>query len=120
MHKFIIDENISPVIADIFRSSGLEAYHVNEMKTKKNQRIRDDQLRKYSLHKDYIIVTKDDDFVKSYIARKVPDKLIYIYGLDNKSDLIKRIKSCVKMIPSLITKDDFLEINRNEIKIPFK
>ena len=73
--KFIIDENLSPVVSAIFRSHSLNAFHVNEMKSKKKQRVIDDQLRRLTIQKGYVIVTKDDDFVKSYVSRKVPDKL---------------------------------------------
>lgn len=117
--KFIIDENISPEIATLFKQAGLEAYHVNELKGHQKQRITDDQLRRLTLQKGYIIVTKDDDFVKSYVSREVPEKLIFLHGLDNKESLIKRMATVIPKIIQLIEEHNFIEINENEIRFPF-
>lgn len=117
--KFLIDENLSPEVSVIFRNSGLEAYHVNELKAYKNQRVKDDQLRHLALFKQYIIVTKDDDFVRSYVSRKVPEKMIFIYGMDDKPKLLGRIEECLQELVRLIRNYDFIEVNENEIRLPF-
>ncbi len=117
--RFIIDENLPPDLVVIFRSENLEAYHVNEMKGHQKQRIIDDQLRRLSIQKGYIIVTKDDDFVKSYVDRKVPNKLIFIHGLENKESLLTRLKEVIPEIKSLIVLHDFIEIGANSVKLPF-
>lgn len=117
--KFIIDENLSPVVSAIFRSHSLNAFHVNEMKSKKKQRVIDDQLRRLTIQKGYVIVTKDDDFVKSYVSRKVPDKLVYIYGLNEKETLLSRMNEVAPQLISLLETNDFIEVNPNEIRFPF-
>ncbi|WP_420318799.1 DUF5615 family PIN-like protein [Ekhidna sp.] len=117
--KFIIDENISPQVADIFRSHGLQAFHINEMKSHKNQRVVDDQLRRLTIQKGYIIVTKDDDFVKSYVSRKVPEKLVFIYGINEKEPLLARMQEVVPQLSALLETHDFIEIKPNEIRLPF-
>ncbi len=116
--KFIIDENLSPELTHIFIDAGLEAYHINEMKAHSKQRILDDQLRRLIIQKGYIIVTKDDDFVKSYVSRKVPEKLIFIFGLDKKASLLKRMKEVVPKIHKMISIHDFIEINPFEVRFP--
>ena len=68
--KFIIDENLSPELANLFRDSGLDTYHVNELKVNQKQRVIDDQLRRLTVKKGYVIVTKDDDFVKKSCKQK--------------------------------------------------
>lgn len=117
--KFIIDENLSPEVCSIFRNEDLEAYHVNEMKTHKKQKVRDDQLRHLALFKQYVIVTKDDDFVRSYVSRKVPEKMIYIYGMNEKAALLERLTECITEVASLISSHDFIEVNENEVRLPF-
>ena len=117
--KFIIDENISPQVAAIFRSFGLSATHINEMKSNKKQRVVDDQLRRLAIQKGYIIVTKDDDFVKSYVSRKVPEKLVYIYGINEKEPLLSRMKEVAPQISSLLETHDFIEVNDREVRFPF-
>ncbi|WP_089355649.1 DUF5615 family PIN-like protein [Ekhidna lutea] len=117
--KFIIDENISPQVAVIFRSHGLHAYHINEMKSNKKQRVKDDQLRSLTIHKGYIIVTKDDDFVKSFVSRKIPEKLIFVYGLEQKESLLTRMEEVIPDLTPLLEKHDFIEINAHEVRFPF-
>lgn len=103
----------------MFRSEQLQAYHVNEMKGHQKQRIIDDQLRRLAIQKGYIIVTKDDDFVKSYVDRKVPSKLIFIHGLEKKESLLTRMKEVIPEIKALIEHHDFIEIGSNSIRLPF-
>lgn len=117
--KFIIDENITPEVIPLFKQAGLDAYHVNEMKSHQKQRITDDQLRGLTLRKGYVIVTQDDDFVKSYVDREVPEKLIFLYDLNHKESLLSRMKEVIFEIGYLLTSHNFVEINPTEIRFPF-
>ncbi|MEO9868838.1 DUF5615 family PIN-like protein [Ekhidna sp.] len=116
--KFIIDENLPPDLTELFRSEGLESYHVNDIKAKKKQRVLDDQLRRLAIQKGYIIVTKDDDFVRSYVSRKVPDKVVFIYGLEKKESLLSRMKEVIPQLLKLLSNHDFIEVKENELKFP--
>ncbi|WP_436516199.1 DUF5615 family PIN-like protein [Ekhidna sp. To15] len=120
MYTYIIDENLTPDLADLFRSAGLNVAHVNEIKANQKQRIIDDQLRRLAIQKGYIIVTKDDDFVKSYVSREVPERMIFIYGLDRKETLLIRMKEVLPQIETLMSKHNFIEINESEIRFPFE
>ncbi len=117
--KFIVDENITPEAVEIFRSHQLEAYHVNQLKQHSKHRVIDDQLRSLSLRKGYVIITKDDDFVKSYVSRKVPEKIVFIYGLDTKEALISAFQKLVPELEELLKSHDFIEVTSQEIKFPF-
>ena len=117
--KFLIDENLTPDLVKLFLEKGLNAYHVNELKGRKSQRIIDDQLRRLTLNRNYIIMTKDDDFVKSFVDRKVPEKLIYIIRLDQKEAILHRMEDIVGELPDLMELHDFIEINPTELRFPF-
>ena len=117
--KFVVDENLTPDLAALFRKEGLDAYHINEMKSHKKQRVVDDQLRRLSIQKGYVIITKDDDFVKSYVSRKVPDKMIFIHGSNEKESLLTRMKEVAPHLSTLLETHDFIEVNNKEIRFPF-
>lgn len=117
--KFLIDENITPAVVAIFTRNGLHAHHINQFKSTKTQRIHDDQLRRLSLYREYVIVTRDDDFVSSYVSRKVPDQMIFIYNLDKKDILLDTFSRHIDKIPGLVRQYDFLEINDQGIRMPF-
>lgn len=117
--KFIIDENITPELCSIFRAAALLAHHVNALKSHSKQQIKDDQIRHLSLFKGYIVVTKDDDFVKSFVSRKVPEKVVFLHGLDKKKDLLSCMQAHVASLPSLLKQHDFIEVNASGIRLPF-
>jgi predicted nuclease of predicted toxin-antitoxin system len=117
--KFLIDENITPDLLALFIEANLNAVHINQFKKDKNQRIQDDQLRRLSLYRNYIIITKDDDFVSSYVHRKVPDKMIFVFNLDQKSLLLNQFSQYIDELPQLLQRYDFLEINQQGIRMPF-
>jgi len=117
--RFIIDENLPPHLAEVFREASLSASHINEMKSHPKQRVVDDQLRRLSIQKGYIIVTRDDDFVKSFVSRKVPEKVVFIHGLNEREPLLSRMKAVAPQLESLLKDHDFIEINDHEIRFPF-
>ncbi len=117
--KFIIDENLTPELAEMFRSFGLNAAHVNEMKINQKQRVLDDQLRRLAIQKGYVIVTKDDDFVKSYVSREVPERMVFIHGMESKNLLLTRMKEVIPQLWELLQSYNFIEVNALEIKFPF-
>jgi predicted nuclease of predicted toxin-antitoxin system len=117
--KFIIDENLPPILCSLFRAANLEAYHVNEMKARQKQRVADDQLRRLAIQKNYVIVTKDDDFVKSFVSRKVPEKVVFIYGINEKESLLSRLKEVIPLLSYFLKSHDFIEVNEREIRFPF-
>ena len=117
--KFVVDENLPPALAEILRTHSLNAFHVNEMKARKNQRVIDDQLRRLAIQKGYVIITKDDDFVKSYVSRKVPEKMVYIHGLNKKEPLLSRMKEVALQLSTLLELHDFIEVNEREVRLPF-
>lgn len=117
--RFIVDENLPPELANLFRDIGFIAIHVNELKSNQKQRVTDDQLRRLAIRKGYVIITKDDDFVKSYVSRKVPERIIFIYGLEKKESLLSRMKEVIPSLIKLITQHDFIEIKEDIIRFPF-
>ena len=117
--KFLIDENLPPALAELFQSHGLAAYHINSFKRKHREMVKDHQIRRLALYNDYVIVTRDDDFVKSYVDRKVPDKMIFVFGMHTKNELLNRMDEIMDQLKQLILIYDFLEINPQEIRHPF-
>ena len=116
---FIVDENISPEAVVFLKAHGLEAYHVNSLKSNPKQRIVDDQLRRLTIQKGYILITKDDDFVKSYVDRKVPHQLVFIHGGVDKNHDLESIKKLAPSLESYLNMHDFIEAGPKGIKFPF-
>jgi len=115
----LVDENITPEAVSVLRNHDLQACHVNDLKTSKKHRIVDDQLRRLAVRKAYVIVTKDDDFVKSFVDRKVPEKMVYLFGSRDKKQDLSFIKRVAPHLNSYLQNHDFIEVNGIEIRFPF-
>jgi len=119
MMKFLIDENLPLEVADVFIKKGVRCFHVNQIKREGQDRISDGVLRKYAIYRDYIIVTKDYDFVDSWRSRKVPDKVIFVHHQKSKPSLLKLFEVRLGEILKLLEQNDFLELNENGVRLPF-
>lgn len=117
---FLIDENLSPQITTL-HSSQHEAIHINQLKPHKEAVIKDDFIRKLSLNHPFVLVTKDDDFVKSWVDRKVPEKLVFIYDdFESLKQLLQSYKKNIPSLESLLINVDFITFSSEGIKTPFE
>ncbi|MEP0366273.1 MAG: DUF5615 family PIN-like protein [Cyclobacteriaceae bacterium] len=116
--RFLIDENLPPVLASLFRDHGLEAFHINEANIKKP--VKDDGIRRFSLrYDDAVIISRDDDFVKSYVSRKVPHHLIYVFDLTSRSEIISAFEKHLDELIFLMKSNELVELNAEGIKKHF-
>ncbi|MFY0686365.1 MAG: DUF5615 family PIN-like protein [Cyclobacteriaceae bacterium] len=115
--KFLIDENLPPEIPRLFLERGYYAVHINDLKTSSITKISDDRIRHFSLFKNYVVVTKDDDFVKSYVSRRVPEKVVFIYHSGIKKELIEIVHKHLDKAIELIRASDFVELNEQGARV---
>ena len=118
--KFLIDENLPIELVDIFKDSGKRVFHINQIKRDGKERVPDSTLRKYAIYRDYVIVTKDFDFVDSWRSRKVPEKIVFVHHQGSKTELINLFEKYIEEIYGLLGKYDFLEISKKGIRLPFE
>lgn len=120
IHKrlFIVDENLPPDIASLLRNRGLNAIHINETRTDHKVKIPDKAIRRYTVHHPCVVLTADDDFVQSHINRMVPDKLIFVFGIEGKKMLIDSIDLALTKALSLLIAHDLIEIGPEETRAP--
>ena len=117
--KFLIDENLPYSFTAIFSRLG-HTIHVKDLKRTAGHSISDSIINKISLYKDYVVVTRDDDFVKSHVARKIPDKLIYIYHAGKKKELENLMESHISILIGLLSKADLVEISKKGVRLPLE
>jgi predicted nuclease of predicted toxin-antitoxin system len=118
--KLLIDENLPPESVAIFREVGFHGvFHVNQIKKHYRQSIKDAVLRKYALYKGYVILSRDDDFVSSWVSRKVPEKLVYVYFDGKKEGLIHLFKIYASTLLVLLETESLIEISKKGIRVPF-
>ncbi len=116
-YVFLVDENLPPELSVAFRSVGLKAYHINEAR-KEYKRVTDDMIRRYALHNKVVVVSADDDFVKSYLDRGVPEKLVFAYDMANKQQVLQSFQSHLPLVLELLEQHDLVEINPQGARSP--
>lgn len=88
--KLLVDENLSPRLAAWLRREGLEGLHVREVSL---QRTLDTVIRNTMGATGWIIVTKDDDFVRMQRPTDGP-VLHLICGNLRRAELVRRFAAC--------------------------
>ena len=74
--KFIVDAQLPYQMALFIRHKGFDVLHTNDLPDK--ERTSDDYIRKIAQQEDRIVITKDSDFVDSFMLKSVPEKLFLI------------------------------------------
>ncbi len=114
--KFIIDAQLPKSLADFLNQAGYEALHTLSLPDK--NRTTDSQIIEISVRENYVVITKNTDFLESYYLKKQPSKLILIKtgNLPNVK-LLEIFSQHISSIENLITENSFIEIFIDQIII---
>ena len=74
--KFLIDAQLPRRLADHLRRAGFEAIHTLDLPL--GNCTPDTVINELSVHEQYIVVTKDSDFVDSFLLQRRPWKLLLV------------------------------------------
>jgi len=74
--KFLVDAQLPYGIALFLRDKGFDALHTNDLPDR--EYTTDSQIRCIAVSENRIVVTKDSDFVDSFILKKIPEKLLIV------------------------------------------
>jgi predicted nuclease of predicted toxin-antitoxin system len=113
---FLIDAQLPRRLAYWLRNAGYEAIHTLDLPG--SNRTQDEQINRLSLEQQWIVITKDKDFVNSFLIRGQPDKLLLLAtGNITNSELEKLFLNHFDEIASLFESHRFIELNRTMIVI---
>lgn len=74
--KFLVDAQLLRYLISQFRKAGHEAIHTLDLPL--GNRTPDSVINELSLYEGYIVVTKDADFVNSFLLYRRPSKLLLV------------------------------------------
>jgi predicted nuclease of predicted toxin-antitoxin system len=95
--KFLIDAQLPRRLAADLKQAGFEATHTLELP--EGNRTTDQALIKLSIASQSVLVTKDSDFVQSFLLKREPWKLVLVStGNINNDDLKKLFQQNVHQI----------------------
>jgi predicted nuclease of predicted toxin-antitoxin system len=112
--KFLIDAQLPRRLAAQFRQAGHDAVHTLDLPD--GNRTPDRVINQLSLREQYVVVTKDSDFVESFLLRQEPRKLLLIStGNISNANLEALLATNIGRIVEGFSTFDFLEIERTNL-----
>ena len=112
--KFIVDAQLPYQMALFIRRKGFEAIHTNDLPDR--ERTSDDYLREISLKENGIIISKDSDFIDSFMLKSIPKKLFIITtGNIKNKQLLSLLNENWDKIIEMFKSCDLIEMNNSSI-----
>ena len=114
--KFLIDAQLPKSLSDLLKLEGYDAVHTIELP--KANDTQDNEILKICLEENRIIISKDGDFLESFLINKSPKKLILVKtGNIRNEELLTLFKLNLIYLCTSIEENDLIEINKTDIII---
>ncbi|NWJ49118.1 MAG: DUF5615 family PIN-like protein [Chloroflexi bacterium] len=110
--NFLVDAHLPRRVAYWLKAAGHQAIHTLDLP--EGNRTTDAALNSLSLENQAILVTKDSDFVNSFILQRQPYKLLLIStGNVTNNVLESLIQHNLALLVNLFESHNFLELTRD-------
>ena len=112
--RFLVDAQLPRRLVAALRAAGHEAIHTLDLPL--GNRTPDSIINELSIREHYVVVTKDADFVNSFLLSRRPHKLLLIStgnisNLELETLLVAQLDSIASQFDSF----SFIELNRHAI-----
>ena len=112
--KFLIDAQLPRRLAVQLQQAGFEATHTLDLTD--GNRTTDHRLIALSLTERAVVITKDSDFVQSFLLRREPWKLLLVStGNINNDQLLSLFRVNMDQLAHALGTFDFIELNRTRL-----
>ena len=114
--KFLVDAQLPKALSDFIKSNGIDSIHSLELPDK--NKTQDGYITRLATDKNFIVITKDADFLESYVLRKEPPKLLLIKtGNIRNIELIDLFERHIDLIVKLFSGHSLVEMSKTEIVV---
>ena len=112
--KFIVDAQLPKSLSDLLKYRGFDSIHTLDLPNKNS--TSDKEITEIAINEKRIVITKDNDFLESFLLNSQPEKLIVVRtGNIPNPILLKIFDNNLEVIKSMISRSNLIEITRNEI-----
>jgi len=112
--KFLVDAQLPRRMAVWLTSQGHDAVHTLDLP--RSNRSSDSDVCAAADSDDRVVVTKDDDFVRSLLLQDTPQRLLLVAtGNISNNDLIDLLGRSLAQIESGFASARFVEVNRQAV-----
>src|SRR5277367_3413507 len=114
--KFIVDAQLPRRLARELVVAGHDAVHTLDLPA--GNQTQDKEIITLAIRENRIVVTKDNDFVTSFLLQGTPPKLLLIStGNISNDQLSKLLAANLTALENAFTKYDFVELSGSTITI---
>lgn len=114
--KFLVDAHLPRRLALKLRAAGHDALHTLDLP--RGNRTTDIEINLVSVQEERVVVTKDSDFVDTFILNRQPYKLLLIStGNIKNSELDALLFRYLDQVVAALTTQDFVELTRTVLII---
>ena len=114
--KFIVDAQLPRRLARFLQDSGYDAIHTLDLPQR--NATPDSNINALSIAQERIVITKDSDFVDSFLTIQQPYKLLLIStGNIKNAELETLFVTYLPQIIDLLAEYNYVEISQNTIVI---
>ena len=112
--KFIVDAQLPKSLSDFLNQKGFDSKHTLDLPDR--NKTKDGQITKLANQENRILISKDIDFLESFLIKSEPGKLIVVRtGNIPNRHLINIFFENLETIILMISRSNLLEISRTEI-----
>lgn len=112
--KFIIDAQLPKSLSDLLVSKGYDSIHIIDLP--EGNATKDKEIIRISEAEGRVVITKDDDFLQSYLIKELPAKLILIKtGNIHNVELNEIFNTNIERITTMLQTNSLIEITNHEI-----
>jgi predicted nuclease of predicted toxin-antitoxin system len=112
--KFIVDAQLPRRLAYVLQNAGYDTLHTLDLP--QQNATPDSNINTLSIEQERIVITKDSDFVDSFLTIRQPYKLLLVStGNIKNSQLETLFTTHLPQIIELLTHHSYIEINQTSI-----
>jgi predicted nuclease of predicted toxin-antitoxin system len=109
--KFLIDAQLPPSLKQVFVDLGFDSLHTLDVDLKNE--TPDKIINQISVSEKRIVLTKDSDFLDSFLLKQAPYKLVLVkLGNMSKNDLINFFRENISSIVEKLKTEDLLLLKK--------
>ncbi|WP_114782758.1 DUF5615 family PIN-like protein [Botryobacter ruber] len=114
--KFLVDAQLPKALSDFINYKGIVSIHILELPDK--NKTQDGYITRLATDEHFIVITKDADFLESYVLKKEPPKLLIVRtGNIRNSELIHLFDKNLELIVRLFSEHSLVEMSKTEIVV---
>lgn len=112
--KFLVDAQLPIRLARLLREAGYDTIHTRELPQK--NATPDLLINSISIQEERVVITKDSDFVDSFLTVRQPYKLLLITtGNIKNTDLEILFTTHLSLIVDLLSQHNYIELSKDSV-----